>query len=101
MTKRKQLGEFYIGAFVKSTSYSMGGSVHRSYGQVTRIDLETQKIYWTRMYRDEVYKDGWVKYPPPRPEEPSSWKFFVIEEKDFPEECKQHIKRRSRTRTEA
>lgn len=88
MTKRKELGEFHRGALVCITAYGMGGSIRRVYGKVTRVDVKNKKVHWRPL---EKHYENTIDYPPPAPEEPSSWKFYVVTRKDIPEDLRQYL----------
>lgn len=79
--KKRSLGEFRAGRYVEYFSYGGFGSIQRYYGQVTRVDVERSKVIWLPMGQVETVE---TEYPPPKPEEPSSWKFEVILKSDVP-----------------
>lgn len=78
---KKSLGEFLKGRYVKFSSYGGFGSVSHYYGRVVRVDTERSEVVWLGIGEELPTK---TKYPPPKPEEPSSWKFRVIRKKDIP-----------------
>lgn len=89
MTQRKKLGEFHRGALVCRTSYSMGGSVHRMYGRVIRVDIQNQLVIWRVL--GETKSKVTTKYPPPAPEQPSGWKFYTVRKENLPEYLHEYL----------
>lgn len=79
--KKQSLGEFRAGRYVEYSSYGGFGSISRYYGKVIRVDVERSLIIWRTSNQEEPIETA---YPPPKPEEPSSWKFEVILKKDVP-----------------
>ena len=79
--QKKSLGEFRAGRYVEFSSYGSFGSLHHVYGKVIRVDVERSVVVWLLLGEKQPNE---TKYPPPKPEEPSSWKFEVVRKKDVP-----------------
>ncbi|NBV77541.1 hypothetical protein EBR66_05255 [bacterium] len=87
--KIAKLGEFGVGTYVDYSYYVMfGGGVRHCYGIVTRIQPRKKLIHWRILGSKEDTRP--ILYPPPDPQEPSRWKFRVIEYDKIPDCAKKN-----------
>lgn len=85
----RSLGEFHVGSYVRETSYGMGGSVTHGYGRVLRVNADVPCLI---LHIFGAWKQTEIHYPPPRDDEPSSWKLEVVPKKEVPRKVLRSVK---------